>query len=79
MEQRIQDDHQLKHDSYTVRSIVDGQIVAQEVPALTAINMRLRDDYIRDASAELVGGTNSSPKPKLSLNWLCRMRPSIVK
>ena len=39
-EQRIQDDHQLKHDSYTVRSIVDGQIVAQEVPALTAINMR---------------------------------------
>jgi benzoyl-CoA 2,3-dioxygenase component B len=50
MEQRIQDDHQLKHDSYTVRSIVDGQIVAQEVPALTAINMRLRDDYIRDAS-----------------------------
>ena len=29
MEQRIQDDHQLKHDSYTVRSIVDGQIVAQ--------------------------------------------------
>ena len=50
MEQRIQDDHQLKHDSYTVRNIVDGQIVAQEVPALTAINMRLRDDYIRDAS-----------------------------
>jgi benzoyl-CoA 2,3-dioxygenase component B len=50
MEQRIDDDHQLQNDTYVVRSVVDGQIIAQEVPALTAINMRLRDDYIRDAS-----------------------------
>ncbi|MDE0751259.1 MAG: benzoyl-CoA 2,3-epoxidase subunit BoxB [Planktomarina sp.] len=50
MEQRIDDDHQLQNDTYVVRSVVDGKIVAQEVPALTAINMRLRDDYIRDAS-----------------------------
>jgi benzoyl-CoA 2,3-dioxygenase component B len=50
MEQRIDDDHQLQNDTYDVRSIVDGKIVTQEVPALTAINMRLRDDYIRDAS-----------------------------
>ena len=50
MEQRIDDDHELKNDTYVVRSVVDGKIVAQEVPALTAINMRLRDDYIRDAS-----------------------------
>ena len=33
-----------------VRNIVDGKIVAEEVPALTAINMRLRDDYVRDAA-----------------------------
>ena len=32
---------------------VTGGIVAEEVPALTAINMRLRDDYVRDASGGL--------------------------
>jgi len=50
MEQRIDDDHRLTGDSYVVRSVKDGAIVAEEVPALTAINMRLRDDYVRDAS-----------------------------
>jgi len=50
MEHRIDDDHQLKDNTYTVRNVVDGKIVTEEVPALTAINMRLRDDYIRDAS-----------------------------
>ena len=50
MEKRIDDDHQLHNDTYVVRNVVDGKIVSQEVPALTAINMRLRDDYIRDAS-----------------------------
>ena len=30
-----------------------AEIVAEEVPALTAINMRLRDDYIRDAAGGL--------------------------
>ncbi|MFK5997201.1 MAG: hypothetical protein QM492_03745 [Rhodobacterales bacterium] len=32
------------------RSVVDNQIILRDVPALTAINMRLRDDYVRDAS-----------------------------
>lgn len=50
MEHRIKDDHQLNDDTYVVRSVSEGEIVAQEVPALTAINMRLRDDYIRDAA-----------------------------
>jgi len=50
MELRIDDDHKLHNDTYIVRSVIDGQIKAQEVPALTAINMRLRDDYVRDAS-----------------------------
>ncbi|WIY26941.1 benzoyl-CoA 2,3-epoxidase subunit BoxB [Parasedimentitalea psychrophila] len=50
MEQRIKDDHQLTNDSYVVRSIKEGRIVAEEVPALTAINMRLRDDYVKDAA-----------------------------
>ncbi len=50
MEHRIDDDHQLTSDTYKVRNIVDGKIIEEDVPALTAINMRLRDDYIRDAA-----------------------------
>jgi benzoyl-CoA 2,3-epoxidase subunit B len=50
MEGRIDDDHKLNDDIYPVRSVVDNQILLQDVPALTAINMRLRDDYVRDAA-----------------------------
>ena len=50
MENRIDDDHQLQNDTYAVKNIVEGMAVTQEVPALTAINMRLRDDYVRDAA-----------------------------
>ena len=50
MEVRIDDDHQLNNDTYMVRNVVNGAIVSEEVPALTAINMRLRDDYVRDAA-----------------------------
>ena len=39
-----------KNDTYPVTSIKDGKILTEDVPALTAINMRLRDDYVRDAS-----------------------------
>ena len=53
MEMRIEDDHKLTGATYKVSSVVDGRIVTQEVPALTAINMRLRDDYVRDASGGL--------------------------
>ena len=50
MEQRIDDDHKLQNDTYAVTSIKEGKIVTEDVPALTAINMRLRDDYVRDAA-----------------------------
>ncbi|PLX39148.1 MAG: benzoyl-CoA 2,3-epoxidase subunit BoxB [Hyphomicrobiales bacterium] len=50
MEHRIDDDHKLTGDSYVVWDIEDGKAVQKEVPALTAINMRLRDDYSRDAA-----------------------------
>jgi benzoyl-CoA 2,3-dioxygenase component B len=49
-EHRIEDDHKLTGDTYVVWDIEDGKAVQKEVPALTAINMRLRDDYTRDAS-----------------------------
>lgn len=50
MEHRLTDDHKLNGDTYKVWNVVDGQLVQQEVPALTAINMRLRDDYTQDAA-----------------------------
>jgi len=50
MESRIEDDHKLNSDTYKVWDVENGQLVRREVPALTAINMRLRDDYTRDAS-----------------------------
>ena len=53
LEQRIEDDHRLKDATYGVATIKEGQIEREDVPALTAINMRLRDDYVKDASGGL--------------------------
>ena len=50
MEQRIDDDHMLTGDTYVVWDLENGKAIQKEVPALTAINMRLRDDYTRDAA-----------------------------
>ena len=50
MEHRIDDDHKLTDDTYRVWDFEDGQVVQKDVPALTAINMRLRDDYTKDAA-----------------------------
>src|SRR6201999_3335575 len=50
---RIDDDHKLKDATYPVVQFVDGRVVMSELPALSAINMRLRDDYIRDAQGGL--------------------------
>jgi benzoyl-CoA 2,3-epoxidase subunit B len=49
-EARLSDDHQLRSATYPVMLMRDGGIASEEVSALSAINMRLRDDYIRDAS-----------------------------
>ncbi len=47
-EARIKDDHQLKDAPYQVTQFVDGKLRVAEMPALTSINERLRDDYIAD-------------------------------
>ena len=47
-ESRIKDDHQLKDDSYRLLGWQDGRLEASDVPALGAINERLRDDYVAD-------------------------------
>ena len=46
----IQDDHKLVNDTYPVLRFVDGAFKEVQEPALAALNMRLRDDYVRDAS-----------------------------
>ncbi len=47
-ETQIEDDHQLKTSTYPVLKLVGGEIKRVDEPALTALNMRLRDDYTQD-------------------------------
>ncbi len=53
-ETRIEDDHQLENDTYTVLRYNNSQFIEEDVPALSAINARLLDDYIKDCQ----GGIN---------------------
>ena len=52
-ETKIQDDHQLETATYPVLKLIDGEIMRVDEPALTAINMRLRDDYTADCQRGL--------------------------
>jgi benzoyl-CoA 2,3-dioxygenase component B len=53
-EAKIDDDHKLDSATYPVLRLIDGKVVVSDEPALSAINMRLRDDYVKDAA----GGVN---------------------
>jgi benzoyl-CoA 2,3-dioxygenase component B len=48
-EERL-DDHQLRSDARTVPTVDGGRITEREVPALTALNATLRDDYVADCA-----------------------------
>ncbi|HTV59196.1 MAG TPA: benzoyl-CoA 2,3-epoxidase subunit BoxB [Verrucomicrobiae bacterium] len=50
-ETKIEDDHVLSGTTYPVFEVADNRIIAREVPALTALNERLRDDYIGEIQA----------------------------
>jgi benzoyl-CoA 2,3-dioxygenase component B len=52
-ESRLTDDHKLATAEYIVHEVASGQILPKSVPALTALNARLRDDYIREIQAGL--------------------------
>ncbi len=49
-ETRIADDHRLTSDIYPVAKLMDGAIKLVDEPALTALNMRLRDNYTTDCA-----------------------------
>ena len=50
-EDRLTDDHQLLTAAYPVLRFKDGAIELDDAPALSALNMRLRDDYVTDTEA----------------------------
>jgi benzoyl-CoA 2,3-dioxygenase component B len=50
-ETRLGDDHVLKGDTYRILELQGDRLVEKEVSALSSLNERLRDDYIRDSNA----------------------------
>jgi benzoyl-CoA 2,3-dioxygenase component B len=52
-ETKLTDGHTLADDEYVVQEVAGDRIVDKAVPALTALNARLRDDYIREVKAGL--------------------------
>jgi benzoyl-CoA 2,3-dioxygenase component B len=48
-ESKLDDDHLLKDDTYSVLEVVNGQLVTRQAPMLNALNEKLRDDYIKDS------------------------------
>lgn len=54
LETRIEDDHVLTNSSFDMEGVEDGRIVAKTVPALSALNERLRNDYVEDCAKGLL-------------------------
>ena len=50
-ETRIDDDHRLEGTEYPVMDVIGDRIVTRHVAGLTALNERLRDDWIADVQA----------------------------
>ena len=50
-EDKLEDDHLLRDATYPVLRCRDGVIVEEAVPALSALNIRLRDDYVKDCTS----------------------------
>ena len=48
-EARLDDDHRLAGSLWPVHLVQDGHIVLEDRSALSAVNERLRDDYIKDS------------------------------
>lgn len=53
-EDKLEDDHSLIDATYPVLRCIDGKLVEEQVPALSALNLRLRNDYVQDAQTGVV-------------------------
>ena len=53
LESRLDDDHRLNNGLWPVHMVRDGKITLQQLSALSAVNERLRDDYINDCQRGL--------------------------
>jgi benzoyl-CoA 2,3-dioxygenase component B len=51
LETKIDDDHVLTDAIYHVGTVKAGRVIEEEIPALNALNERLRDDYIGEVQA----------------------------
>lgn len=47
-ESQLEDDHRLQDSAYPVLEVEEGRLATREQPALTALNERLRDNYVDD-------------------------------
>ncbi|MCO7191748.1 benzoyl-CoA 2,3-epoxidase subunit BoxB [Pseudonocardia sp. McavD-2-B] len=52
-EERRRDDHVLTEDGYGMEQVRDGGVVTDEVPALLALNLDLRNEYVKDCQSGL--------------------------
>jgi benzoyl-CoA 2,3-dioxygenase component B len=50
-ETKVDDDHMLTDATYKVGTVSNGRVIEEEIPALNALNERLRDDYIGEVQA----------------------------
>ncbi|MFX8258254.1 benzoyl-CoA 2,3-epoxidase subunit BoxB, partial [Acinetobacter baumannii] len=54
LETRIEDDHVLTDQAFEIDTVEDGRIVRKAGPALSALNERLRNDYVEDCGRGLI-------------------------
>jgi benzoyl-CoA 2,3-dioxygenase component B len=51
LEDQIDDDHLLIDATYPVPRLKGGDILVEDMPAIASLNVRLRDDYVKDAAS----------------------------
>ena len=66
-ETKIADDHKLDNSEYEVMDVAGDKILSRQVPALSALNERLRDDWVKDVQAG-IDRWNRVPE-KLGINF----------
>lgn len=52
-EERRRDDHVLTEDGCEMEQVREGAVVSEQVPALLALNLDLRDEYVKDCRSGL--------------------------